>query len=104
MVCESTLIKAPVQVSVSMEGGMQVQSSLSIDAPIVSTGLMTGLKVATAILCSLMIVAAQPIPQMTCETEIILPIMRSQLRGNFITLDDCYVMTADGQIFYVQED
>lgn len=41
---------------------------------------------------------------MICTTELIYPITRAQLKANFITLDFQYVMTADGQLFYVQED
>lgn len=104
MVCETSLLTAPVVVSSAKEGGASVSASLLASAPKIEHQVPAAAKVATTILCSLFLVAAAPVEQMVIETEIIMPITRSQLRSNFITLDDCYVMTADGRIFFVQED
>lgn len=104
MVCETSLITAPIVASTNKEGGATVSASLLAAAPKASHHIPAAAKVATTILCSLFLVAALPVEQITCETEVIMPITRSQLKSNFITLDGCYVMTADGKLFFVQED
>lgn len=38
------------------------------------------------------------------ETHLVAPVHRSEIGSNFITIDNDYVMTADGRIFYILED
>lgn len=104
MVVETNLVNDTLKLSAKKENGFSVSAELLDVSPAVRSELTAGVRIAATLLCCCLVVGAVQQPRMEVATELILPIYRSQITSNFITLDDCYVMTADGKIFFVQED
>lgn len=50
------------------------------------------------------IVTARAICRPAVSTSIVQPVHRSEIDSNFLTADGDYLITADGQVFYVMED
>lgn len=103
MIC-ATDIKKLFSLAVSRLKGAKVETVAEIPRPKVSVTRTASAVITTTMLCTAVLVSVAPEPRMVCTVEIINPITRAQLRGNFITLEGQYVMLADGRIFYVQEE
>lgn len=103
MVVEVTVMTQSPAISVQITGGAVVTTEAAA-SPRISHRASAAARIATVMLCGAILVGVCAEPSMVCTTELIYPITRAQLKANFITLDCQYVMTADGQLFYVQED
>lgn len=103
MVVEVTVMMQSPAISVQIAEGAVVSSSAAA-SPRLSIRTSAAARIATVMLCGAVLVGICAEPSMICTTELIYPITRAQLKANFITLDCQYVMTADGRLFYVQED
>ena len=103
MICTADLKKL-FRLAVTRQKGAKVETKVHVARPKAEVSRIQGARITTTMLCGLILVSVAPEPRMACSVEIINPITRAQLRGNFITLDDRYVMLADGRIFYVQEE
>lgn len=97
-------IDSSFKLSAEIQEGISVSAELVDMSPAVRAEIRAGLRVATTLLCCCLVIGAVVQPQMDVQVEMVTPISKSKILSNFITLDDMYVMTADGKIFYVQED
>lgn len=103
MIC-TTDFKKLFRLAVTRLKGSKVETTVQMAKPKADVSRIPGARLTVTMLCGLILVSVAPEPRMVCSVEIINPITRAQLHGNFITLEGQYVMLADGRIFYVQEE
>lgn len=104
MYVKTQLYRKVFQAVTSREPSPEVATSRLTEMKIKAAPIRACFKAATTLLSGFFLVFTAPQVTMTVTTEVITGIRRAEIRSNFITIDNEYVMTADGRIFFVMED